>query len=62
MADRIDDYVARIPHSTGPSCGVGAFMFLTRTLNPALRVSECVGEPRVEFGVAQHIGVLAGTR
>ena len=28
----------------------------------ALRVSECVGEPRVEFGVAQHIGVLAGTR
>ena len=28
----------------------------------ALRVSECVGESRVGFGVAQHVGVLAGTR
>lgn len=30
--------------------------------NAALHDLECVGEPRVEFGVAQHIGVLAGTR
>ncbi|ANE03544.1 TRADD-N-associated membrane domain-containing protein [Corynebacterium crudilactis] len=40
--------------------GIGAVLF--QQAKSALRVSECVGEPRVEFGVAQHIGVLAGTR
>lgn len=29
---------------------------------PALHVSECVVDRGVGFGVAQHIGVLAGTR
>ena len=30
--------------------------------NWALRVLECVADRRARFGVAQHVGVLAGTR
>ncbi|OIR40564.1 MULTISPECIES: AMP-binding enzyme [Corynebacterium] len=29
--------------------------------NAALRVLECVADRRAWFGVAQHVGVLAGT-
>ncbi|UBI07213.1 hypothetical protein LA329_02600 [Corynebacterium falsenii] len=44
---------------------IGALNAVLRQLvsrMPALHVSECVVDRGVGFGVAQHIGVLAGTR